>query len=138
MKKISVKILQPGLTFSEPVYIEGNNLLVPAGVAIRKKDLERLDTWGIETVETDGEALSVVPNPKGQTAADPAASSGRDGSSSGTIPAQAARNQDSQGPVKKKAHMLSLTEVQENAGAYRSYIDLIERLDGVFNNIASG
>ncbi|MDR2258707.1 MAG: HD-GYP domain-containing protein [Treponema sp.] len=135
MKKISVKTLQPGLTFSEPVYIEGNNLLVPAGVAIRKKDLERLGSWGIETVETNGDAVPVVSDPKQQTAAAPAAplNETRD---SGKNPA--ARNQNPQGPVKKKANMLSLTEVQENAGAYRSYIDLIERLNEVFTNIASG
>ncbi|MDR0624674.1 MAG: HD-GYP domain-containing protein [Treponema sp.] len=147
MKKIPVKTLQPGLTFSEPVYIEGNNLLVPAGVAIRKKDLERLDTWGIETVETDGNAVTVASDPKQKTAAPPAASSPQTGSSSAAGPVNsgedpgrtpAVRNQDSQGAVKKKANMLSLIEVQENTGAYRSYIDLIERLDGVFNNIASG
>jgi HD-GYP domain-containing protein (c-di-GMP phosphodiesterase class II) len=137
MKKIPVKTLQPGLTFSEPVYIEGNNLLVPAGVAIRKKDLERLDTWGIETVETDGNALAVVPDPKGQTAADPAAPPNGT-PAGGENPVPAGRDRISQGPVKKKPNMLSLTEVQEQSGAYRSYIDLIERLDGVFNNIASG
>jgi HD-GYP domain-containing protein (c-di-GMP phosphodiesterase class II) len=139
MKKIPVKTLQPGLMFSEPVYIEGNNLLVPAGVAIRKKDLERLDTWGIETVDTDGNAVAVVPDPKQQTAAAPAGpSNGTYNSGNTPEQASAARNQEPQEPVKKKTNMLSLTEVQENAGAYRSYIDLIERLDGVFNNIASG
>jgi HD-GYP domain-containing protein (c-di-GMP phosphodiesterase class II) len=142
MKKISVKMLQPGLTFSEPVYIEGNNLLVPAGVAIRKKDLERLRAWGIESVETDGNALGAAPDPHSQTAALPAAPAGfpgRDGKSEKAA-APAARTQVAPEPVKKKAasHMLSLTEVQENTGAYRSYIDLIERLDGVFSNIASG
>jgi HD-GYP domain-containing protein (c-di-GMP phosphodiesterase class II) len=152
MKKIPVKTLQAGLTFSEPVYIEGNNLLVPAGVAIRKKDLERLAAWGIETVETNGDALAVVPDPKRQTAAAPASLPDRNGSSppkgpalplngaqkSGANPAPAVKKNPE--PVKKKAssNMLSLTEVQENTGAYRSYIDLIERLDGVFANIASG
>ena len=54
MKKIFVKDLKEGIVFSAPVYIEGNNLLVPAGVAVRKKDITRLNTWGVDWVETDG------------------------------------------------------------------------------------
>jgi HD-GYP domain-containing protein (c-di-GMP phosphodiesterase class II) len=153
MKKISVKTLQPGLTFSEPVYIEGSNLLVPAGVAIRKKDIERLAAWGIDMVETDGDALAVISEPKTSPPA-AAASPGRPGSFPAKSPAApqggnrkpengagpAAPPQKAPEPGKKKAasNMLSLTEVQENTGAYRSYIDLIERLDGVFSNITSG
>ena len=52
MKKVPVKDLKEGMMFSEPVYIEGNSLLVPAGVPVRKKDLNRLKSWGIEAVET--------------------------------------------------------------------------------------
>jgi hypothetical protein len=58
MNRIPVKMLRVGLTFTQPVYIEDDNLLVPEGVAIRKKDLERLSAWGIETVETAGEIAS--------------------------------------------------------------------------------
>ena len=58
MKKIPIVALQPGQRFSEPVYIEGENILVPAGVAIRKKDITRLNSWGIETVETKGKLLT--------------------------------------------------------------------------------
>jgi HD-GYP domain-containing protein (c-di-GMP phosphodiesterase class II) len=152
MKKIAVKNLQPGLTFSEPVYIEGNNLFVPAGVVVRKKDIDRLYAWGIDTVETNGDALAVVSDLTPRAAAEPAAASGRTENppqkgpkaspggerkfERGAEPAAPAAPE----PAKKKAapNMLSLTEVQENAGAYRSYIDLIERLDGVFGNIASG
>jgi HD-GYP domain-containing protein (c-di-GMP phosphodiesterase class II) len=143
MKKIPVKTLQPGLMYSEPVYIDGNNLLVPAGVAIRKKDIERLNAWGIETVETDGNALAVVSDPKQQPGVVPAAAPGKSPAAPLNQKTEkeaepAAGSQNAQEPVKKKGSSLSLTEVQENTGAYRSYIDLIERLDGVFSNIASG
>ncbi|MDR1278313.1 MAG: HD-GYP domain-containing protein [Treponema sp.] len=135
MKKIPITNLRPGLTFSAPVYIEGNNLLVPAGVAIRKKDIERLQSWGVDMVQTEGEALGLVAEQKKQDAAARAADQ---------TPAAARKEESVSGaaetPSVKKAasNTLSLTEVQENKGAYRSYLDLIERLDAVFTNIASG
>ncbi|MDR2471098.1 MAG: HD-GYP domain-containing protein [Treponema sp.] len=126
MKKIEVKTLHPGMIFSDPVYIEGNNLLVPAGIAIRKKDIDHLVKWGYETVLTDGNP--VIPDLFGkeekQEAAEPVEAT----------PGMGGVN------TKKKAPgtVLSLVEVQENKGAYRSYTDLIERLDAVFSNIESG
>jgi HD-GYP domain-containing protein (c-di-GMP phosphodiesterase class II) len=117
MKKVPVKSLRAGQTFTQPVYIEGNNLLVPAGIAIRRKDIERLNSWGIDTVETDGDPVK----------ASPAGTAGEAGS-----PAEPAEKK------KQAPGVLSLTEVQENKGAYRSYMDLIERLDAVFTNIGSG
>jgi HD-GYP domain-containing protein (c-di-GMP phosphodiesterase class II) len=131
MKKIPVNALKTGSSFSDPVYIEGNNLLVPAGVPIRQKDIARLNSWGIDFVETDGQILMVTSDPKkkpeaaGEGAEDAA---GRNPEAAG---AQAAKKKGS-------SNMLSLAEVQENTGAYRSYMELIERLDGVFNNITAG
>jgi HD-GYP domain-containing protein (c-di-GMP phosphodiesterase class II) len=131
MKKIAVNTLKTGLSFSEPVYIEGNNLLVPAGVPIRQKDIDRLNSWGIDVVETDGKALMAADDSLKKPGAAKADANNR-----------AATAEDAGGDqsAKKKGgyNMLSLMEVQENAGAYRSYIELIEQLDGVFNNIASG
>ncbi|MDR2482425.1 MAG: HD-GYP domain-containing protein [Treponema sp.] len=57
MKKLQLDSLRPGLSFTEAVYIEDENVLVPAGIAVRKKDLERLKAWGVESVETGGEAV---------------------------------------------------------------------------------
>jgi HD-GYP domain-containing protein (c-di-GMP phosphodiesterase class II) len=111
MKKIPVKSLRTGQTFTQPVYIEGNNLLVPAGIALRKRDIERLNSWDIETVETDGEIVEPV------VSKNPAGASPEE---------------------KKQTNLLSLREVKENKGAYRSYMDLIERLDAVCSNIGAG
>ena len=132
MKKIPVKTLQPGMYFSEPVFIDGNNILVPANVPVRKKDITRLNNWGIEIVETDGKLLS----PEAIAALEAAGSASKDVAEKKApgISGGAASNNDK----KSAAGMLSLTEVQENKGAYRIYISLIERLDGAFNNIANG
>ncbi|MDR2133563.1 MAG: HD-GYP domain-containing protein [Treponema sp.] len=143
MKKIAVDTLKTGLSFSEPVYIEGNNLLVPAGVPIRQKDIDRLNSWGIDVVETDGKALmaagdsSKKPDTAKTDAEDRAAAAEN---ASGKAPAGAAPGGEAGRGAKKKGghNMLSLAEVQENTGAYRIYIELIEQLDGVFNSIASG
>jgi HD-GYP domain-containing protein (c-di-GMP phosphodiesterase class II) len=55
--KIPVSVLRAGLIFSKPVYIDNNNLLVPAGIEIRERDIEQLNEWGIETVETEGDII---------------------------------------------------------------------------------
>jgi HD-GYP domain-containing protein (c-di-GMP phosphodiesterase class II) len=54
MHKIEVKNLKPGMAFTEPVFIDSDNLLVPAAIPIRKKDIDQLVSWGIDTVETEG------------------------------------------------------------------------------------
>ncbi|MDR1306757.1 MAG: HD-GYP domain-containing protein [Treponema sp.] len=128
MKKIDVKTLRPGMVFSAPVYIEGNNLLVPAGIAIRKKDIDHLLSWGYASVTTEGDLVKTEPAAEKTASEIPG-------------PAEAAATAPGfSGETKKKSSgsLLSLTDVQENKGAYRSYVDLIERLDIVFSNIGSG
>ncbi|MFP4011049.1 MAG: HD-GYP domain-containing protein [Spirochaetaceae bacterium] len=58
MRTIKVSDLRPGQQFDKAVYIDGENVLVPARVPIRKKDIQRLQKWGISVVTTDGEMLS--------------------------------------------------------------------------------
>ena len=137
MKKIAVSTLQPGMRFSEPVYIEGNNILVPAEVPIRKKDITRLNSWGIDSVETKGDILPP------QSAEDAAGSENKKPASKSDKAAAdktSAGKSSSSGSTEKKtaASMLSLAEVQENKGAYRNYIGIIERLDGIFENFING
>jgi HD-GYP domain-containing protein (c-di-GMP phosphodiesterase class II) len=119
MKTIPLKDLKEGAVYSKPVYIEENNLFVPAGVAIRKKDIEKLNTWGIESVETEGELV----DPSQQAAQNDSKAKDSTGGS---------------GSSKKQTNMISLAEVQENKGAYRSYIELIGRMDEVCNYITAG
>jgi HD-GYP domain-containing protein (c-di-GMP phosphodiesterase class II) len=116
MKRLSVEQLRAGQTFTEAVYIEGNSVLVPAGISIRKKDIDRLKTWGIDTVFTNGEIISD--------------SQSRSGAVHGktAVPGQSKN---------AASRILSLPAVQENKTVYRAYVDLIERLDDVFSQIAS-
>jgi HD-GYP domain-containing protein (c-di-GMP phosphodiesterase class II) len=57
MKAIKVFMLRPGMRFDQPVYIDGENILVPAEIPIKDKDIERLTRWQIEEVYTDGREL---------------------------------------------------------------------------------
>lgn len=58
MRSIKVAELKPGQQFDKPVYIDGENLLVPARVPIRQKDIQRLQKWQISEVTTEGDMLS--------------------------------------------------------------------------------
>jgi HD-GYP domain-containing protein (c-di-GMP phosphodiesterase class II) len=139
MKKIEVKTLHPGMIFSAPVYIEENNLLVPAGIAIRKRDIDNLIKWGCDTVTTEGRPVQ-SPAGTGETAGKQKTMILEDVSLDFFESAETPPEEEPSGETKKRAagNVLSLADVQENKGAYRSYIELIERLDEVFSNIESG
>lgn len=57
MRKIKTKDLQEGMQFDKPVYIDGENILVPPGIPLKAKDIERLVKWEIEEVQTDGQLV---------------------------------------------------------------------------------
>jgi HD-GYP domain-containing protein (c-di-GMP phosphodiesterase class II) len=58
MRLIRVEDLRPGMQFDQPVYIEGDNILVPAQVPLKDKDIERLTKWDIGEVYTEGTIIS--------------------------------------------------------------------------------
>ncbi len=62
MKIIKTSDLKEGMKFDKAVFMDGENVFVPAGVPIRQKDIDRLTRWEIETVRTDGGL--VVDNPR--------------------------------------------------------------------------
>ena len=150
MKKISVASLKPGLIFSEPVFIEGDNILVPAGAELKKKDIDRLVSWGIAEVETNGKLIDPAARAAAKTAVKPdAKTAAKPAAAKPAAPKPAAAQQKPAAniaeikPVEKNdknapSSVISLTEVQENKGAYRTYTELIERLDQVFNEISTG
>jgi HD-GYP domain-containing protein (c-di-GMP phosphodiesterase class II) len=51
------------MIFSEPVYVDEDNVLVPADIAIREKDLRQLGSWGVKVVDTDGVLVAPKPDP---------------------------------------------------------------------------
>lgn len=63
-KQIKVSDLKVGLRFDKPVYVDGENLLVPANIEIQQKDIDRLKKWGISHVTTEGRPLKELPSAK--------------------------------------------------------------------------
>ncbi|RPJ08213.1 MAG: HD-GYP domain-containing protein [Spirochaetaceae bacterium] len=61
MKEITIDNLKPGMKFDAPVYIDDHNILVPPGIPIREKDIERLKRWEIKHVSTDGNTITDSP-----------------------------------------------------------------------------
>lgn len=120
MRKIPVNALREGQIFTEPVYIQDNNLFVPAGIPVKKKDIDRLIKWGIDSVLTDGTVVSDT------------ADSGK--------PAAESKSNPSMGDIKQEApvSLLSLPSVMDNAPSYRTYTDLITKLGSLFQNISEG
>jgi len=57
MKKINVSTLKAGMKFDQPVYIEGENILVPAGIPLKQQDIDRLIQWDIEEVYCEGREI---------------------------------------------------------------------------------
>jgi HD-GYP domain-containing protein (c-di-GMP phosphodiesterase class II) len=61
MKKIAVSELVAGQRFSQPVYIDDDNLFIPEGLPVKERDIRRLQKWGIGNVYSDGEPISDDP-----------------------------------------------------------------------------
>ena len=57
MKNIKVSDLKPGMKFTAPVYLDGENLLVPEKIEVKEKDIKRLVRWNITEVQTEGELI---------------------------------------------------------------------------------
>lgn len=62
MKSIKVSDLRPGLRFDKPVYVDGENLLVPENVEIKQRDIDRLIKWNVQAVRTDGKPMKELPS----------------------------------------------------------------------------
>jgi HD-GYP domain-containing protein (c-di-GMP phosphodiesterase class II) len=72
MKSIRTSDLRDGMKFDKAVYMDADNVFVPAGIPIRQKDIERLVRWEIEAVRTDG-SLVVDSGKPPEPSFDPAA-----------------------------------------------------------------
>ncbi|NOY09834.1 MAG: HD-GYP domain-containing protein [Spirochaetes bacterium] len=57
MRQIKTKDLHEGMRFDKPVYIDGENILVPPGIPLKQKDIDRLLKWEIEEVQTEGQLI---------------------------------------------------------------------------------
>lgn len=130
MKKVPLSQLNPGIVFTEPAYIQDNHLFVAAGVPVKPKELERLKAWGIDAVYTNGDIL-VPPQEKEEAAPSRGTAKTPD---EGTLSSPQAKEELSSA----KRQILSLPEVLERSGAYKTYTNLIEKLSDIFETIAQG
>jgi len=53
-KRIALDQIKPGSRFSEDVFIDDKNLLVPATIPVKQKDIDSLKRWGVAFVLTEG------------------------------------------------------------------------------------
>ena len=60
-KRIALDQIKPGSRFSEDVFIDDKNLLVPANIAVKQKDLNALKRWGVAFVLTEGGLVDDTP-----------------------------------------------------------------------------
>lgn len=77
MKELKRASLLPGMRFDRPLYLPDGQLIVQAGVELSASDLERMEKWQIEVVQTEGELMGAVapaaPVPAAAVAVKPAA-----------------------------------------------------------------
>lgn len=57
-KRIALAEIKAGTIFTEDVFIDDRNLLVPAGIAVKQKDIDVLKRWGVTHVITEGRVQS--------------------------------------------------------------------------------
>jgi HD-GYP domain-containing protein (c-di-GMP phosphodiesterase class II) len=53
-KRIALDQIKPGSRFTEDVFVDESNLLVPANIAVKQRDLDALKRWGVVFVLTEG------------------------------------------------------------------------------------
>jgi len=104
------------MIFSEAVYIDENNILVPAGIIIRQKDIDKLKAWGITTVQSSGTPGFSGTDSKGEN-------------NSEITPVEG---------FSKLNYISSFSEVTENKNAFNIYMSLVERMNMVFLRISKG
>jgi HD-GYP domain-containing protein (c-di-GMP phosphodiesterase class II) len=120
MKTINTVDLRPGQVFTASVYSEGSNVLVPANVPVRQKDIDLLFTWGIDTVTTEGNLVGDSDDSE-------------EAELLPLLPVEEPVQPVIRGPIK-----FSINDVKKNSGPYRAYKTLIEKLNSAFSGIKSG
>ncbi|HTX73215.1 MAG TPA: HD-GYP domain-containing protein [Rectinemataceae bacterium] len=66
-KRIALDQIKAGTRFTEDVYVDDKNLLVPAKIAVKQKDIDVLKRWGVSHVLTEGGIVEDEAAPKAET-----------------------------------------------------------------------
>jgi HD-GYP domain-containing protein (c-di-GMP phosphodiesterase class II) len=143
MNVLNTNDLRPGQIFSEPVFSEGEYMLVSSGIPLRQRDIDVLNTWGIEYVRTDGVMLETS-KPKQNL---------QNESSEVIIKAleeqikeaigepeeiQEEIPEEEEKQIKKTSIKFSISDVRQNSSPYRRYKAFIEKLNSLFSALKSG
>ncbi|MCL2176051.1 MAG: HD-GYP domain-containing protein [Treponema sp.] len=128
MNLINTRDLKQGQMFTEPVYTDGTNMLVPANFPLRQKDIDVLVSWGIKEVRTEGIVIDKEEDPF-------SIPDDMLGDEPVSVSMHAAPPPE---PPKKAVVKFSISEVQQNSGPYRAYKNLIGKLDTVFSGLKTG
>ena len=108
MNTFKVSELKDGMMFDQPVYVDGENLLVPPNVPIKQKDIDRLIKWDIEEINTEGE---IIPNEEGVAA-------GRSGYAS-----------------KEQSNLMKVLDAQADKELLDLYFNSVKVVDSVYKSI---
>jgi putative nucleotidyltransferase with HDIG domain len=58
MKKVAVDSLKAGYSFSKPLFLDEENIFAATGIPLEQVEIDRLKSWQIQDVFTDGEVIS--------------------------------------------------------------------------------
>ena len=155
MNLVKTSDLRPGQIFSEPVYSEGEHMLVPARIPVRQKDIDFLVNWNIDSVLTQGELVTISVEPEQER---PEEELPEPDNFEMTAPqddllqpihedflmdifsVDSSPSEPEEEPVSeiKGPVNFSISDVQQNTGPYRAYKNLIEKVAAIFTGIKSG
>ncbi len=107
-KRLALSDLSAGMKFTEDVLLDEKNLFVPAGIAIRQKDLDMLSAWGVTHVMSSGEPVE-------------------------ERPAEAGEVQEAE-----RADGIRPNPFAGDRELYREYVDMVDRLAVVFDRVGRG
>jgi HD-GYP domain-containing protein (c-di-GMP phosphodiesterase class II) len=152
MNVVNTSDLRPGQVFSAPVYSEGEYMLVSANVPLRQKEIDILNTWGIEYVRTDGEIIETkhMLNLKDESSEviikvleeqiKEAIEQEENLPEENTMEETASKkgSEEDEKPSKKVNIKFSISDVRQNSSPYRKYKTIIDKLNALFTGLKSG
>jgi HD-GYP domain-containing protein (c-di-GMP phosphodiesterase class II) len=144
MNVVNTSDLRPGQIFSAPVYSESEYMLVSANVPLRQRDIDVLNTWGIEYVRTDGEVIDInkpkqnIPTESSEQIMKALEEQIRSAIGEQEELPEVEENKEKEESPEKAAIKFSITEVRQNSGIYRKYKGLIDKVNTLFSVLKSG
>jgi len=144
MNVVNTSDLRPGQIFSEPVYSESEYMLVSANVPLRQRDIDVLNTWGIEYVRTDGEIIETnkpkqnIPIESSEQILKALEEQIRNAIEEPEELPEVKKEKKAEESPEKAAIKFSITDVRQNSSPYRKYKSLIEKVNSLFNGLKSG